>query len=456
VETTCATVYEPLSFRRAGGWLLLAFAFVLPIYFQILYKAVPHLVGLPPTLATIVKEGLLVAAAFLLLVGWAGRPSLPAINTANIAIGFFVLYLLLLVPLAPSQATGLFGLRVYTEPLLVYLLVRSVKISVPALRWIFSAFIALGVVLSLWGLFQVVFLGDSFLLNLGYDQQLPGKLTESFYLAWGLFIHRAAATFSSPNVYAFFLHLVLLAAVYLRETAAIKSRLGYYGIWAVLLAGLVYSFSRSYWLALLVSIIIYRLLEGDIWAYFVLLAKGLGVAAVAATIIFTLDFALIQLVREHLWRTLMLEDASSAAHVSSWQTSIAFLLEEPLGIGLGSSGARIPFFGKEVAMLSENSFFTLAFDTGLFGLFLYLLLLAAIGGRLLSLRRASASAAPHLRRLLSATIAILAGQMIAWSFLAYILDLEAVTLLFLLLGAVQGVAEQEVAGGLTGNPATAG
>ncbi len=426
--------------QKIGAWLLLFYVGILPFYFQVLYKAIPHLVGFSPRYATVFKEGILFLATVILLISRTGHPLRLRLWVADIMAFFFVLYLVLMIPETPSKSTAFFGLRVFAQPLLIYFLARSLPVSILDIKRIFAYFLFAGGCISIWALFQVLFLGDAFLINLGYEEQLPGKLAESFYLGWGLFIHRAASTFSSPNVYAFFLHLITMAGIFLFRTHFVAPRTIFYPIMAVLMAGMVYSFSRSFWFALFVSFVTFQLLEGDILAHFALVAKGIFAGAVLTALILALDFGLIRLVREHLWRTFLIKDASSVAHLTSWKNSVAFLMDEPLGIGLGLTGARVPFFGKEVAALSESSFFTLAFDTGIFGLLLYVFFWLAVLIRLLALRCQATDSA--VRTLLSVTVATIVGQLVAWSFLAYILDLEVVMLLFFFVGLAQNVAEK--------------
>ena len=133
-----------------------------------------------------------------------------------------VVYFIFISAFSFFSISSLYGLRNLTEPLLFLLVVRKIKISARLFESLVKSLILIAFFISLFGIFQCLYLGDQFLLNLGYSRGSNGMLHHSFYFAGGI-LQRNVATFSSPNDLGFFLVIIIVMLNYCKLFKPIPS-----------------------------------------------------------------------------------------------------------------------------------------------------------------------------------------------------------------------------------------
>lgn len=433
---------RPLAAARG---LLLFTLLLLPLHTQIFYHLLPWATGVPQALMSVWKELTLLTAGVLLVVCHVLTGRTINVLFCDFVAFLFLAYTLLLLFLAPDKGLAAYALRVYAEPLFVYYLARSVPLSYAGLERFFRYFFALAVLISCWAIFQAAALGDGFLINLGYETLPSGKLASGFYIAM-FFFQRAVGTFASPNTYGIYLQTVILLGIFLWHTGVYKSRKWFFTALSLLVCGLLYSFSRSAWLATLAAAGLFMFMFLD-WRRFLRIAMKTGAAILLIVAIVTLARPeLVVPVATHIKNTLTLEDPSTMGHIDSLIEGLEIVRSNPFGIGLGLSGPRA-LARSDQAINAESAFFVLAFDVGIPGFFLYCLFLLTVILRLLASVRKRV--AKRERALILTVIAIFAGQMIAWNLLPYIIELETTLMLFALLGVAHNLAKSSEGAGTT-------
>lgn len=326
--------------------------------------------------------------------------------------------------------------RRYIFPLLLLYAVSRMDIAKhfgSFLRFIMIFF----TILCFWGVFQAQVLGDTFLRNLGYPLVYSyyyerDMLYNSFYFG-GFGIQRVVATLSSSNIFAlvsgasfFFL---FICKDYIKKVKHPVICL------IIIMAGYLLSFSRSNFLAMFFVVILV------VWPYVpykkqIFYAILFCVLILLGIIIYQgeggIFFKILGWVRD----SFHFKDSSAAGRFGIWQAAMEQIAKSPLGIGLGHVGGMADVVGiSELTFSAENSYFTIALDTGWLGLLGYLVFL-------LSLVFALRKKARRFRRLSNRVgekictcgYALIIYLMIVMLFSNHIQDMEVVSLVYIYAG----------------------
>jgi len=337
----------------------------------LLYRVVGH-PGLEMTLLQAWKEALLVWAivvVFLLLdrATVLVRPSWPE-RLAEAYLALAVVYLLFPgVARDPGTIEArLFGFRESVLPPLVYLLGRAVPADwgqvQRCLRWLVLATVAW----SLVGLAEAVLDPGDLLRGIGYTEfqvevmQASGELNPATGLAHtyttSAGIRRVGSVFLHPLGFAIALLLVLPLLV----GRMMDGRRGYG--WATLVAvgALFATLSRGPLAAFVLAIGLLLLWRGQISFR----TAAYGLLAVVGVL---LPFITVDALRQYVYDTLAVQDASTVARIANWTARLQTLMEH-LWLGTGiSSATRVGEVGG-----AESELLQLALRFGLVGLGLYL------------------------------------------------------------------------------------
>lgn len=402
---------------------------LLPLHTQVFYMVLPFYTHMSKDIVSIWKEAIFVFLILIFTFNFMLRIDSLKLLPIDLIILSFILFLFLEVSISDNRSEALYGFRVFSEPLVVFYLARHARLSIKTINKFFIAMFYLGVIISAWGIIQASILGDKFLINLGYDS-LNGKLMTSFYIAM-FYFQRAVGTFGSPNTFGIYLQLCIMLGIYLNYHKLITCKKVYYLSNILMLCALIYSFSRSAILALILSLTLFTSLIYGLRKCMFSIFIIASVLSIVFTFIFFSNKDIIEPLITHTTNTLTLQDPSVVGHIDSINNSINFTLKNPLGIGLGKTGPRASA-RTGVFINSENSFFILLFDLGIYGLFLYLFLLCLIIVNLYT--KISNIAFCSIKSLYVVILSILIGQLIAWNLLPYIVELETTLLLFFLVG----------------------
>lgn len=415
--------------------LLFIVLLLLPLHTMLIAKLVPSVTGLPETFMAAWKEALLGIVALAVLTTALRNPESLKLGPAELALLGFLLLVTALALISGNGAAAAYGLRVFTEPLAAYFLARAIGAPLDQITRIAKLLYISAVLIAIWAIFQAAALGDRFLMDIGYETY-DGRLHDGFYIALYQF-QRAVGTFSSPNTFAIYLQLIMTLGLFMARERLFKSRLAYSLCSLVLLVSLLYSFSRSAILALMMSSFTFLLLNDRPIRVLKITGSLFAVLAALGIVIYAAFPDLVTPLFEHFRNTLDFLDPSTIGHIESLKQGIAFLFANPLGVGVGMSGPKAASWTGTL-LNAENSFLVLGFDTGFPGLFLYVAFLLILGITLFNKYQLLPKSTE--RCFISAILAALIGQVMAWNLLPFIVELECTIPLFIMLGFASGIS----------------
>jgi hypothetical protein len=378
-----------LGARTGLGWALMVFIWLLP--FHVVTMAVLFgLFGLPgPVVRTIAawKEALVAALVALsaarALTGHG--PRLP-VRTADLAVaGLGLLALVYLlgagVWFGSDLPVGLqsLGLRDAVFFTLLYFVGRAAPEIADDPRYL-RALVAVGVVTSVIAIVERLLVTPEMLVLLGaahYVQELLGLAVTTVHNPYGLpdsywtflgdrMVQRAGSTYLSSQGFAVPFLIILPAATLALFTA--EKRRAWAGLGcAVLWAGLLLTVTRMTTLVCVLQVLLLAALYRR-WG-----------AAVGGALVVLLGVAVAALVvpgfATFIWQTVTWESVSSVSHLEDWTEGMAYLVEHPLGVGLGAGGLTAARFGLPT-VAADSQFFKYSVELGLLGLGLFVASLA--------------------------------------------------------------------------------
>ncbi len=337
--------------------------------------------------------------------------------------------------------------RRYVFPLFAFFLASNLNINGKEEK-VLKFLLIFSTILSIFGIFQVYILGDSFLEKLGYPMEYSpfyrrDFLGNSFYFG-GLGLQRVVATLSSANICGLVLGLTLVYSIVCNKVYVKKQYK--FVLYGVIFIAYLLTFSRSNFLALFfVSIFV-------IWKYIPYkkyLLIGLLIALIGFIVVMIIQgergiaYKLYQWVLD----SLQVKDTSAAGRSGIWTEAFEQVKKSPFGIGFGHVGSVAGFGSdKDLYFSAENSYLTIALETGWGGLICYL-------GFLFSIIRYLINSAKRFRtkkdykgnRLCVAGYAIAVYFMIVMFFSNHIHDMEAMALAYFLIGISVSYAKRHQA-----------
>lgn len=328
------------------------------------------------------------------------------------------------------------AVRRYIFPLGVFIAISHIG-DVSKKRWIsFIKFIMVFIgIVSLWGIFQAYILGDTFLMNLGYNTGYSYAykkvmLASSFYFG-NLGIQRVVSTISNSNVCGliFGLSFVFLIMCY----SEIKNR--YKNIFLLIIfAGYILTFSRSNFVALGV-IVLWKLWTYIPYKKWILSVGGILILACAGLGIIQGEDGIIYKLINWVMESLTFKESSAAGRSSIWLQAIDKIAEKPLGNGFGMVGSLAREAGVTNYLHCENSYLALAVDCGIHGLIIYLIIFYSLFKRLAERKKTfKYSGNTSYSNICIAGQGLIIYFLIAMFFSNYIYDMEAVTMLYMFIG----------------------
>lgn len=288
------------------------------------------------------------------------------INLVDLSSIFFMIFLILYTIFSTNKIASIYMIRIYSFPIFFYYVLKYSNFNIVQFRKCISYLLNYTCILSLFGIYQALILGDKFLINLGYGDRLP----YAFYISGLLNFQRVASTFASPNNFAFFIGIVIFISISNINILKPINKFVYIKIFIVVLA-LVLTFSRTAWIALLFTISIYYYKNIN----FSKLVKVLIGIAIGTGIMYIIDLLVLNGVMfrnvEHLiTRTASMEDTSIIGHIDSLYESFYIASKNLLGTGFGINGPKASQFTSN-PYLVESSYFLIMYEVGIFGAIVY-------------------------------------------------------------------------------------
>lgn len=354
-------------------------------------------------------------------------------NKITIAFIFFLICTIIGVLQSDSIKIAVLVLRRYFFPLIVLFLTSRFNFKGKE-TYLFKFIFTMILILSIFGVFQAQILGDNFLRKLGYPVEYSyaygrDMLYNSFYFG-GLGIQRVVATLSSSNICGVVFGTSLL--YFLICNKCLKDIKHKKICYIVLLLGYLLTFSRSNFVAFFVVVI------GIAWKYIpykkYILLGGILTAVVILVIGFVqgMDGIIYKLI---LWvqSTFNMTESSAAGRSGIWQTAFAQVKISPFGIGFGHVGAIGT--NNNMVFSAENSYLTLALDTGWLGALIYVLTLFLMAYKLKKEARLYGKKGDYKgKRLCFGGYAVIIYLLVVMFFSNHIQDMEIMVLAYVYVG----------------------
>jgi hypothetical protein len=288
----------------------------------------------------------------------------------------------------------LLGLRHAGLPVAAYFLGRALDLTARELRRVFVTIVATGSAVAAFGLVDVYAIPLQWWRESGapgwFEEQLGfayrglSDLPENFVYNTGDEepLRRLVSTFLSPLASSYLIVVALLVAVAWLSRDRLRGRM--LALWialvALLFAGLLWTHSRSSYLALALGLVVYAAARGlrsrERWA---LVTAAFAVIVVGAAFVRAYPdigpkttYTAAEL--EELRRNAQVEgpavsgisDASIESHWDSLREGVRTVLRHPQGFGLGNAGSTAARTDVEIKA-GESTYAELGVETGLLG-----------------------------------------------------------------------------------------
>lgn len=247
--------------------------------------------------------------------------------------------------------------------------------------------LAMGLLVAAFGVVQYTLLPDEALTGVGYSRQ--NGVLPAFFIDDKPDLERVMSTLRDPNSLGSYLLIIIslstvLLAKYWQNQDIRKVLLG---ALALSLLSLVFTFSRSAWLGLLVVAGVYLLS----YPKKIVVSKKAVYAIIAVSTVLTLallglfTFAgnsyVVQNVIFHADQSTTLEDPNQL-RIRFLQESVEDIAQQPLGGGPGTAGLASIKNDKQGTILNENYYLQIATEVGIIGLLLFLAILYLVAKQL--------------------------------------------------------------------------
>jgi hypothetical protein len=248
-----------------------------------------------------------------------------------------------------------------------------------------------GTIVALFGIFQVTLLPNDALSHIGYSKE--NGTPAVFYISDETqAIERAYSTIKDPNSLGSYLIIIIsLSVLYLIQKWP-KQRLLLGGIVLASTLCLLLTYSRSAWIGVIAALGVLVLLIPRTRNLVIinknkLLFLGLGIAAllIAGLVVFR-DTSFVQNTVFHVG-----DDAvatSNSQRVDSFSNTLERIVENPSGYGPGTAGPA-SFKNDSLEIIPENYYLQIAYEVGVVGLGLFLVICAVVVKRLFGFKKES-------------------------------------------------------------------
>lgn len=249
-----------------------------------------------------------------------------------------------------------------------------------------------GLIVSFVGVLQYLVLPNDVMQYFGYSRE-NGALS-AFYIDNKPDLERVMSTIRDPNSLGSYL-IIIISFCTAMLCGKSKHQSRKFLITLLILSGLclVFTFSRSAWLGLILSAGVLALFglgitRQKIYRYKkpILLGVVAMIIAVASILVSAKDSYFVQNVIFHADASTMLEDPNEL-RIRFVQESVQDIAANPFGSGPGTAGLASIRNDLQGVKLNENYYLQIATEVGLLGLGLFMAILYFIGRKLIALRQ---------------------------------------------------------------------
>jgi hypothetical protein len=320
-------------------------------------------------------------------------------HKADLALAFLVVLQIPFLAFSPDMVVGLTALRVAFEGTLAYMCIRVYRPTEREIWVLVGAILASAGTLAASAVFQEA-LGPQYIRTF-----VEGTLQGGVQEISGGYV-RAPSLVGSANTasWCFLLAIALTASLAAAVRQGLLRVLFLVGL-CVFVAGMLVTLVRASWIGLVVAGLYsftFSPIRGKPLFVVVLTAVLVGLAAIAVAFSESLPIAIRAILQSPLYEY-------DSLRFASWQGSVASLLQNPVGHGLGTQGAVSQRYFALVGIPgeSDNWYLKLALESGLLALVTFVAFMAFVFS---AARSATCVAGPSLiRALIGGSAAALAG-----------------------------------------------
>jgi len=258
--------------------------------------------------------------------------------------------------------------RTYIMPMLIYFVMISIQFSQKQFHTLFKIIIITMIVIATYGFFQAFFLGDQFIIQLGY-KSYNGFLTSTSYYIGGFFgKQRVVGTFESPNECGVILAIGMLTICY--SNLFIKRNKK--NIYIILISlGLIGTFSRSAIFGFILTILIWYIFMQRMKIKFYKIFKISFGIALCTILVYIFDIVFLnglfnKMLVSSIGGLVNKTDASSIKHLQDLIGPVDIMLDHPFGFGFGNNGPMALAYSESVNTV-ESSIYLMMYELGIVG-----------------------------------------------------------------------------------------
>lgn len=336
---------------------------------------------------------------------------------------------------SPEPAAAFTSFRGYVQPLAVFLLTRSIRPSRRELRALVVLWLAVGAVMALFALVQVVGWDEARYRDEGYLRQ-DGSLVVPYTRIGERRYLRPASTVSGPNELGMDMALLVLVSLFAVAGERGANRGLPTGLALLFVVGLAVTVSRSSLLGFLAGLFAWAALHwrrlrrrvGEWSRATRTRAILIGAAGLAAVV---LVLALTGMTRVVVGT---LDNLAGEYHILDTTQAVEYLIQHPQGVGMGlvEPKGAVALIEAGGAYHVEGSIFQIAMEMGVWGLAIWLAFWATALERIW--RNWHAVKANEIRIVTGTAFAGWLGSLVAFLFLPLMQSISLMVWLWFLLG----------------------
>ena len=382
-----------------------------------------------------IKDLLIIVLFIMMLLSYKKKK----FGKQGILMGIFIVILLIYISASTYKDLAIYNARIYVEPFLVYFIYKNLRLSKEMYVSFFKIFMNTCIIICLYGLFQAIFLGGNFLVNMGYPL-VNGELSHVYKISGLGSFQRATSTFVYPNTFGAYIGICIIVFLY-NKKELFKDRKFYYIELSIMLISLLWTFSRSSWVGL-----------GVVFIFeFFKRRKAIKLSTLTITLIIIniltfiylifKDYGILSKITLYIQRTFSLQDTSVVGHLNSFETSMELVKNNIFGTELGTNGPKaLRYLTKPI--LTESSYFLMIFETGIIGLISYFSIYFYIF--IDSIKYTKKKFNQSVKNINKSKSYLTIFTLITYFFLPNVQDMEIVAYYFLLIGLLSNTAINEL------------
>ena len=351
-------------------------------------------------------------------------------------ITYFIFIALLFMSFFRSESlgTGFVVVRRYLLPLIVLFICRNMNISKNDFFSLAKFIIILLGILSIWGIFQALILKDDFLMNLGYptvySYGYKKTMLYSSYYFGNLGIQRVVSTLSNSNIFGLILGITIVYYLPLYNKLKKEKHLCLFAFFIVV--AYLLTFSRSNFLAMLIVLIcgLWKEIPRRIILYCI---SFISITLIILALLSPSVRVALTGIAGWVINSLTGKESSANGRSAIWLEAFQTVKHNPFGISLGKVGSIAREAGVEKYFHAENSYLSLALDTGWMGLVAYISSLILIAQKILSFLKKCVNNS-MLFKINKSGLFVLLYLIIVMFFSNHIYDMEAMIFVYAYIG----------------------